>query len=75
MANRTDMRNNSELDKLTRHDAAAALKYLSNPTTSLHPKYNFDDLIVTLAGAHENRRARQVTEWERIGRQTLGSHV
>ncbi len=25
-----------------------------------------DDLIVTLSDAHENRRARQVTEWERV---------
>ena len=24
-----------------------------------------DDVIVTLANAHENKRARQVTEWER----------
>ena len=29
----------------------------------------FDDLIVSLANAHENRRARQVTEWERMRRQ------
>lgn len=25
-----------------------------------------DDLIVTLSDAHENRRARQVTEWESV---------
>jgi len=25
-----------------------------------------DDLIAALANAHENRRARQVTEWERM---------
>ena len=28
-----------------------------------------DELIAHLANAHENRRARQVTEWERIPRQ------
>jgi len=67
MANRTDMRNTSELDKLTRRDAAA-LQYLSSPRSNLHPKHNFDDLIVSLASAHENRRARQVTEWERMHR-------
>ncbi len=26
----------------------------------------FDDVIASLANAHENRRARQVTEWERM---------
>ena len=25
-----------------------------------------DDIIVSLANAHENRRARQVSEWERV---------
>ena len=30
-----------------------------------------DDLITSLANAHENRRARQVTEWQRLGAQTL----
>ncbi|MEQ1923795.1 MAG: hypothetical protein ABL952_14920, partial [Pyrinomonadaceae bacterium] len=28
----------------------------------------FDDVIASLANATENRRARQVNEWERIGR-------
>lgn len=27
-------------------------------------KKNIDDLIVSLANAHENKRARQVVEWE-----------
>jgi len=71
MANRTDLRNSSELDKLTRQDAAAALKYLSGPPTNFQTNHSFDDLVVSLAGARENRRARQVNEWERIGRQTL----
>jgi hypothetical protein len=30
-----------------------------------------DDVIVSLANAHENRRARQVTEWERLLRQNM----
>jgi hypothetical protein len=25
-----------------------------------------DDIITSLANAHENRRARQVTEWQRV---------
>jgi hypothetical protein len=32
---------------------------------------NVDDVIVSLADAYENRRARQATEWERMGRQSL----
>jgi hypothetical protein len=28
-----------------------------------------DDVIASLANAHENRRARQVTEWEKMPRQ------
>ena len=31
----------------------------------------FDDVIAALANAHENRRARQVTEWESMRRQAF----
>jgi hypothetical protein len=71
MANRTERRNTIELDKLTRQDAATAFRYLSSPTLNLQVSNNFDDLVISLAGARENRRARQVNEWERIARQTL----
>ena len=37
--------------------------------------FRFDDLIVSLANAHENRRARQVTEWERMRRQSFPAAV
>jgi hypothetical protein len=30
-----------------------------------------EDLIVTLSDAYENKRARQVVEWEKLGRQEL----
>ena len=30
-----------------------------------------DDIITSLANAHENRRARQVTEWQRVAAQNL----
>lgn len=30
-----------------------------------------DDLIGSLANAHENKRARQVSEWERVGFQNI----
>ncbi len=67
MANRIDTNNDGKRDKLTRHDAAAAINYLSETLTSARsqPKH-IDDLIVSLANTHENRRARQVTEWERM---------
>lgn len=32
---------------------------------------NIDDVIYSLANTIENRRARQVTEWERLRRQTF----
>ncbi len=39
---------------------------LKASTSKTDPKErSADDLIVTLSDAHENRRARQVTEWER----------
>jgi hypothetical protein len=31
----------------------------------INPSNNADEIIVTLADAYENKRARQVTEWER----------
>ena len=33
-----------------------------------HDRAPIDELIVTLASARENRRARQVNEWERMFR-------
>lgn len=33
----------------------------------------FDDVIASLANATENRRARQVSEWERMRRQVFPS--
>ena len=30
-----------------------------------------DDVIASLANAHENRRSRQVTEWQRVAAQTF----
>lgn len=34
-----------------------------------------DDLIEYLANAYENRRARQVNEWDLIRKQTRGAHL
>jgi len=68
MANRIDTKNDGKRDKLNRQDAAAAVNYISENLTFSRTKDNprFDDLVVSLADAHENRRARQVTEWEQM---------
>jgi hypothetical protein len=29
-------------------------------------KFNSDEVILSLANTHENKRARQVSEWERV---------
>ena len=43
-----------------------------NPNTSRNnERPPVDDVIASLANAHENRRARQVTEWERMFRQNV----
>jgi len=34
-----------------------------------------DDVITSLANAHENRRARQVTEWQRVAAQSFRMSV
>lgn len=33
--------------------------------------FNDDDVIASLANAPENRRARQVNEWERVGMRSM----
>lgn len=72
MVNRIIRKSDGELDKLNREDAAAAIKYISVPALSAQGKStNFDDLIVSLSSAYENKRARQVTEWESIARHTV----
>lgn len=55
--------------KRNRRDIAhTAEKQLSEKaSTRSNPRTNIisDDVLVTLASAYENERARQVTEWER----------
>ena len=52
-----------EVDKLNEQDAAAIISHaLSSGKTK--DNYISDELIVSLADAYENKRARQVNEWE-----------
>lgn len=63
----------SEIDKLNENETLAVLNYISEllSTRLPKPKENTlnDDLIVSLQDAYENKRARQVFEWERVRRQ------
>jgi hypothetical protein len=54
--NRTDIAR--KLDKPLSENAS------TRPSSRFNPN-NADDVIITLADAYENKRARQVTEWER----------
>ena len=63
----------SQIDKLNENETLAVVNYISRllSTRISKQKENFpnDDLIVSLADAYENKRARQVFEWEKIRRQ------
>lgn len=65
----------AEIDALTEDDKLAVLNYESQLLSSrkFHSKEKppKDDLIVALSDAYENKRARQVTEWERMRRQNV----
>ena len=66
----------SEIDKLNETETLAVVDYISrllSTRTNSKQKENFigDDLIVSLSDAPENRRARQVFEWEKIRRQNV----
>ena len=66
MVKRIDTHSAKELDKLNVQDAAAIISHaLSSGSSRTKDGFFNDDLIVSLSDAYENRRARQVTEWER----------
>ncbi|HQU85119.1 MAG TPA: hypothetical protein PKY59_18410 [Pyrinomonadaceae bacterium] len=65
-----------ELNKLNENETIAVLDYISeiltNRTATLKSKENStDDLINSLSNAYENKRARQVFEWEKTRRQNI----
>jgi hypothetical protein len=63
----------NEINKLNENESRAVLDYISTLLTKRHSKsktnQSSDDLIVSLSDAYENKRARQVFEWERVRRQ------
>jgi len=64
-----------EIDKLNENETTAVVNYisklLSTRISNLHENSINDDLIVSLSDAYENKRARQVFEWEQIRRQNV----
>ena len=65
----------SEIDKLNENETLAVVNYISqllSKRISRSKDNNVnDDLIVSLADAYENKRARQVVEWEKVRRQNV----
>ena len=60
--NRTKTKNESE-----RSNRRSALR----ANYSALSQANSDDVLLSLIDAHENRRARQVSEWEMLRRQSM----
>jgi hypothetical protein len=65
----------SEISKLNESESSAVLDYISALLSKRRSKsktgQTSDDLIVSLSDAYENKRARQVFEWERVRRQNV----
>lgn len=73
MVEQTNKNIHSQIDKLNETETLAVVGYisqiLSGRISKTKENHSNDDLIVSLANAYENQRARQVFEWERIRRQ------
>lgn len=75
MVNPIERNVTGEIDKLNENDTLAVLSYISELLSSRRTQSKYstqnDDLIVSLSDAYENKRARQVNEWERLRRQNV----
>jgi len=75
MVKRTKNIADGRIDKLNEKDTLAKVKpistLLSNRIQKSKDKQFYDDLIVSLADAYENKRARQVFEWESLRRRSV----
>ncbi|MCA1625411.1 MAG: hypothetical protein LC768_02085 [Acidobacteria bacterium] len=75
MVKRTNQNIAGEIDKLNENETLAVLQYISQLLSKRisQQKNNSpnDDLIVSLSDAYENKRARQVFEWEKVRRQNV----
>lgn len=72
MVNRNNANVTGEIDKLNDKERIAVLNYISQILSSRLPNQKEnplkDELIVSLQDTYENKRARQVFEWERVRR-------
>ena len=73
MVKRTNQNIASEINKLDERETSAVLQYIyqllsARISQQKMNSFQSDDLIVSLADAPENKRARQVFEWERVRR-------
>jgi hypothetical protein len=72
MANRTNHNIAREIVKLNEIDTSIhAYQPNASSKNQLRDSFLNDDLIASLSNAYENRRARQVVEWERLYRQNV----
>lgn len=75
MVNQTNKTIASQIEKLNEHETLAVVNYISQLLSKRISKqkdnFQTDDLIGSLADAYENKRARQVVEWERLRRQNV----
>ncbi len=75
MVNSSNTNNNlaREIDKLNENETRAVVSYISQLLSKRISKQTNssggDDLIKSLSDAYENKRARQVLEWEKLRRQ------
>jgi len=75
MNNQTSKNIASEINKLEPGETQAVAQYiaqlLSKRVSRQKDSFTGDDLIVSLSDAYENKRARQVIEWEKTRRQNV----
>ena len=69
MVKRTNKTVANETTKLNEKETSQ--KPISTLLSKRNSKQSNDDLIVSLSDAYENKRARQVFEWEKLRRQSL----
>ena len=75
MVKQTNQNIASQIDKLNENETLAVAGYISQLLSKRNSKqkenFSNDDLILSLSDAYENKRARQVFEWEKVRRQNV----
>ncbi len=75
MVKQTKQNITGEIDKLNETETLAVVNYISQILSRRISKQSEnstnDDVIISLSDAYENKRARQVFEWEKVRRQNV----